>query len=500
MNASERRAQDGGRNRDRDRDSGASAADGLSGTREVKPPEPRSRRRCGGGTAGTTREAGGTLATLLLGAAALLVGACGPGDDGGAPEPRRGEASVAQDGGEPSEGARQQPTEDGAGMAMEGMATDGSVRLSSEEISTFGITFGRAEIRPLGRTIRVAGYVEFDETRVASVSPRFPGWAERLHVDFTGQRVARGDPLLDVYSPDLVTAQEELILAASMVEKVGESSVEGVAVGARDLLDSARRRLEHWQISDDQIEEILASGEARRTLTLHAPEAGVVTEKGVIEGSSFPAGAELYRIADLSRVWVNAEVFEGDIPFVREGMRAELTVDARPAERLAGRVEYVYPTLSDRTRSMRVRISLPNPGIVLKPGMYATAHLEAQVAEALAVPASAVLQTGERAVAFVDVGGGRLAPRELRLGVRADDHVQVLEGLEAGDRVVTSAHFLLDSESNLAEVMRSMMAIMDMSDMDMDMEGMEMDMDDMDMEEAAEDTTAAPDTVPEGHP
>lgn len=389
--------------------------------------------------------------------------------------------AIALGGRDRSTAPGKEPMQEMEGMATDGMTTmsmDGSVRLSAEDVRTFGITFGTAEVRPLRKTIRTTGLVEFDETRMAYVAPKFGGWAERLHVDFTGEPVRAGQPLLDVYSPELVTAQEELLLAARMAESVGESVVEGVAEGARDLLESAKRRLRYWDIPEAEIRRILETGEVSRTLTLHVPVSGIVMEKGVVQGQAFRPGTNLYMIADLSTVWIHAEVFEADAALVREGMPAEIRVAALPGRVFAGRVEYVYPTLGERTRSMKARISLPNPRADLKPGMYATVTFAADLGEALTVPSSAVLHTGERAVAFVDMGGGRLMPHELTLGMRGEDHVQVLDGLEPGQRVVTSAQFLLDSESNLAEVMKAMMAQMNMSDMG----SMEMDMGSMEME------------------
>ncbi|HUP53701.1 MAG TPA: efflux RND transporter periplasmic adaptor subunit [Longimicrobiales bacterium] len=362
-----------------------------------------------------------------------------------------------------------------SGMDMGAMDASGSARLSARDIATFGITFGSVEVRPLSRTIRAVGLVEFDETRMVYVAPKFGGWAERLHVDFTGQIVRAGQPLLDVYAPELVTAQEELLLAAAMLDSVGGSRLDDVTGAAADLFASSRRRLEYWDISEEQIGRLLETREVRKALTLHAPATGVVMEKDVFAGQAFQPGANLYMIADLSEVWVNAEVFEGDAALVREGMPAEVTVEALPGRTFSGRIEYVYPTLQDRTRSMRARIALANPGAQLKPGMFATVRLRAEMGEVLTLPASAVLHTGERAVTFVDMGGGALMPHELELGVRGGDFVQVLSGVEPGQRVVTSAQFLLDSESNLAEVMRAMMAQMNMSDMDqVDMGGMDM--------------------------
>jgi RND family efflux transporter MFP subunit len=352
-----------------------------------------------------------------------------------------------------------------AGMDMGGTGEAGSIRLAPSDVATFGITFGSAEVRPLARTVRAVGLVELDETRVAYVAPKFGGWAERLHIDFTGQAVRVGQPLLDVYSPELVTAQEELLLAARMLESVDGSRAADVAESAAELYASARRRLEYWDIDAEHIDSLVETGEVRRTLTLHVPAAGVVLEKAVVAGQAFQPGTTLYQIADLSRVWVSAEIFESDVALVRVGSPVEVTVEALPGHVYRGTVEYVYPTLSERTRSVRARVALGNPEGRLKPGMYATVRLASAVGDVLTVPASAVLQTGERSVVFVDMGDGALTPHEVDLGVGGESLVQVLSGLEPGQRVVTSAQFLLDSESNLAEVMRAMMAQMNLSDM-----------------------------------
>jgi len=352
------------------------------------------------------------------------------------------------------------------GMAgMAGMSSDGSVRLTPEQIGTFGITFGYAEVRPLSREIRAVGIVEIDETRIAHVSPKFGGWAERVHVAFTGESVRAGQPLLEVYAPELIAAQEELLLARRMLDNATASSVQGVPNPGEEIFSAARRRLEYLDVSSSQLDEILSSGEVRRTLTVYAPAPGIVTEKNIVLGQSFEAGANLYVIGDLSRVWVTASVFEADFPLLREGLSTQVTVAGLPGRTFSGPIEYVYPTVGEDTRSLRARISLSNPSGELKPGMYATVSLTVSMGDVLTVPASAVLYTGERAVTFVDMGDGSLAPQEVEVGMTSDDFVQVVSGVEPGQRVVTSAQFLLDSESNLAEVMRAMMAQMNVSDM-----------------------------------
>lgn len=412
--------------------------------------------------------AGAIRRGFLLALTTAVLSACGRDDSPG---------DATSDDMPGMEGMPGMETGQAGGEDMAGTAMDGTIRLTASEIGTFGITFGMAEVRPLSRTIRVAGSVEFDETRVVRVAPKFAGWADRLFADFAGRMVREREPLLEVYAPELVTAQEELLLAARMASELEESPVGSASAGAGALLEAARRRLAYWDISPEQIDGVLESGEVRRTLTLRAPRSGVVTEKHVVEGQAFQAGTTLYAIAGLDEVWIDVEVFETDAGLVAPGMSVDVEVSALPDRVFAGRVDYVYPTLEDRTRSMRARVVLPNPGRVLKPGMYATAHMRVELGETLALPRSAVLRTGERAVAFVDMGGGTLMPHELELGLEGDGFVQVLAGLEAGSRVVTSAQFLLDSESNLAEVIQAMMMQMGSGDMD-DMEGMdEMDMD-----------------------
>lgn len=370
------------------------------------------------------------------------------------------------------EGTRTPAGEDGVaemegtpGMAgMEMDVEQGTIRLTADQVRTFGVTFGTVERRPIERTIRAVGLVDFDETRMAYVAPKFGGFVERLYVDFTGKPVSRGQPLLEIYSPELVSAQEELLLARRLDEMVGASGVEGVAAGSTDLVESAKRRLRYWDISEAQIERVLASGEVQKTLTLHAPVSGIVLEKNVFEGQAVHPGENLYKIADLSEVWIEAQVFEADLALVQEGMAATVEFAGLPGLTYAGRVEYVYPTLEESSRTMRARVAIPNPGGRIKPGMYATVTLERALGEVLTIPRPAVLRTGDKAVAFVDMGQGRLMPHELTLGMEGDEFVEVLAGVEPGMRVVTSAQYLIDSESNLAEVMRAMMAQMGAAD------------------------------------
>jgi multidrug efflux pump subunit AcrA (membrane-fusion protein) len=342
------------------------------------------------------------------------------------------------------------------GMDMSG---DGTVQLTADQIRQFGVTFGGVEMRTLTAEVRTVGIVNFDETRMARIAPKFDGFVERLYGNFTGQPVRRGQPLLEIYSPELVSAQEELLLAARLDRSLGESAVPGVPAGSPDLLAAARRRLRLWDISEGQIEDILLTGKVRRTLTLYAPVSGVVTERNVLQGQAVRAGENLYTIADLSEVWVEAELREQDAGSVREGSPATVELNAFPGRPLQGRVAYVYPTLQEQARTLKARIVISNPGGRIKPGMYANVRLSAPGRSALTAPTSAVVNTGVRTMVFMDMGDGNLMPMDVETGRVAGEYTEILSGLEPGQRVVTSAQFLLDSESNLGEVMKGMIGM-----------------------------------------
>lgn len=377
----------------------------------------------------------------------------------------------------PTPGGKQGGTSSGmAGMSDSAMRSDkgsGAVELTASQITTFGITFDTVKLRTLSSEVRAAGAVTFDETRIAQITPRFAGYAERLFVNATGQTVSRGQAVAAIYSPELVAAQSELLLAGRLDESLGQGSVPGVRTGGPSMLSAARQRLRQWNISDAQIDAVLRSGKIIRAVTLYSPVSGVVVEKNVVQGQSVTPGMPLMTVADLSTVWVTAELRESDAGSVRQGSPASIELSAFPGQRIEGRVSYVYPTLQTEARTIKARIVLPNPGGRIKPGMYATVRMTTPMATALTAPASAVIQTGDRTYVFVEQSGRQLIPRDVRLGRRGGDYVEVLSGVRAGERVVTSAQFLLDSESNLAEVMRSMIGQGGNSGAG-DMEGMDM--------------------------
>src|SRR5439155_9655598 len=356
-----------------------------------------------------------------------------------------------------------QSTRTTQGMAgMPGMSvTDaGSVRLTTEQLRQFGVTFGTAEIRPLTAETRTTGVVTFDETRITQVAPKFGGFVEHLYINYTGQPVSGGQPLLDIYSPELVAAQQELLLAGQLQRDIGRSAVPGVPGNSTDLVTAAKRRFQLWDISEGQIDQILRTGQVRRTLTLFAPSSGVVVEKKVLQGQSIMSGEVLYTIADLSDVWVDLQLRETDAASVRPGSAAAIEVAGLPGRAFDGRVTYVYPTLDSASRSVRAKVVVANPGGILKPGMYATVRLATPNRSALTVPSSALLRTGERNVVFMEMQNGELMPQDVELGRTAGDYTEILSAVQPRQRVVTSSQFLLDSESNLGDVMKAMIGQM----------------------------------------
>jgi membrane fusion protein, copper/silver efflux system len=321
------------------------------------------------------------------------------------------------------------------------------VVLDADAARRIGVTLATVEHRELPVFLRTVGTVAYDETSLATVSPKIDGWVERLHIDFTGAPVRAGEPLMDVYSPALVTAQEELVLALRLIR---DAQSDRSRRNGEELLAAARRRLAYWDVPEDEIRRIEESGEPQRTLTFNSPASGIVVEKNVVTGDRIMPGMTVYRIADLSRVWLEAEVFEKDLALISLGQGAEVSFEAYPGRRYQARVTYVHPTVSVQSRTARLRLELPNPSQALKPGMYAQIELEAPALPAtLVVPRSAVIATGERALVFVEGPDGALLPREVQPGRTVGRFMEILEGLAMGDRIVSSAAFLVDAESNL---------------------------------------------------
>ena len=333
------------------------------------------------------------------------------------------------------------------GTPAAGSDTSG-VPVNRTEAERLGITFARATEQPVRSSVRAVGVLKYAEPNLVYVNARVGGWVEHLYADYVGKRVQQGEPLLALYSPDLVSAQEEYLLARRLKDDT--------------LTASARRRFALWDIPADQVDSLATRGSVTRTLLLRAPRSGEITEKMVIEGQAVKPGDNLFLISDRRTLWVDLAIFEQDAPAVQVGMPAAVRVDAVPSHPFRGRVTFIYPQLDEKTRTLTARLEVDNARGELRPGMYATAELQTAGRRAVSVPVAAVLPTGTRDIVFVNRGDGRFTPREVRVGAHGDSLVEILAGLKAGDEVVASATYLLDSESNLASAIQGLMLQMGM--------------------------------------
>ena len=349
------------------------------------------------------------------------------------------------------------PKKDPMGMdyipVYEGEPAEGGgpvLKISVDKVQKLGVKTEAASLRALAPTIRAVATIQADERRLHTVAPKFEGWIQKLHVNATGQAVTRGQALMEVYSPDLVAAQQEYLIAVKGVGSVRGAAPE-VEASMRELRENALLKLRNWDISETELRRLQQEGKPRQYVTLRSQASGVVLEKMAVEGKRFMSGDVLFQIADLSSVWLLADVFEQDLGSVKPGQTATIRISAYPDTPFTGRVTFIYPTVTAETRTAKVRIEMPNPGGRLKPSMYASIEIAAGggAEKLLAVPDSAVLDTGTRQVVIVRRGEGAFEPRAVKLGRRADGYVEVREGLRDGDNVVVSANFLIDAESNL---------------------------------------------------
>src|SRR5581483_3675010 len=351
------------------------------------------------------------------------------------------------------------PAKDSMGMDMVPVYEGEAGATNSEAIAVDSTTIQKMDIRtalvrrgPVRRTVRTVGAIDFDETALAEVSTKFRGWVEKLYVDSTGQQMHRGDPLFEIYSPELYLAQTEYLLTLG-------SGINHENIASELRKTAARTKLRYWDISEDQIAELEHTREPKKTLRMNAPRDGIVVEKMVVEGQMVEPGQKLYRLADLASVWIQAQVYEQDLPFIKLGQEATVTLASLPDPKFRGRVTYIYPIVDEKTRTAKVRMEFHNPGYFLKPGMYATVEIATEISpSALLVPDMAVLRSGEKNTVFVALEDGHFEPRALEIGARTEGNFyQVLSGLKEGDRVVTSGQFMLDSESQLREAIQKMM-------------------------------------------
>ncbi len=325
----------------------------------------------------------------------------------------------------------------------------GAIKISPERQQLIGVKFATVELSGPARSIRSVGKVTYDETRVAHVHTRIDGWIEQVFVDFTGDFVKQGQPMLTIYSPEMLASQQELLLAARARDLMRENPLASAAEHGNSLFEAAQRRLELWQLKDDQIDQVLKTGQPIHSVTVYAPAGGFVSERKAFPNQKVTPDTDLYTITDLSRIWIVADVFESDITSIRVGDAAYVSFPSGNAPSLGAKVTYIQPQVDPMTRTLRVRLDASNPGTRMKPDMYVNVEFGVAGARQLVVPADAVLDTGDRQTVFVDLGDGYLEPRQVVVGDRFGDRVAITSGLTAGERVVSSGTFLIDSESQL---------------------------------------------------
>lgn len=331
-----------------------------------------------------------------------------------------------------------------AGGAQSNVAGYSNVKLTTERRQLIGVQTGVAETRTIGRSVRTVGRVAVDETRLHKITTKFDGYIEKLYVDYTGKEVRRGQPLFSIYSPELLATQQEYLLALRAAKQ------------SPLLLDSARRRLQLWDISAGDIRQLEETGATRKSLTLRSPASGFVLTKMAVEGARVMAGEPMFEIANLDRVWVMADVYESELAFVRVGATASITLSYLPGRTFTGNVTFIAPTVDPMTRTAKVRIEVDNRDAALKPEMFAEAVIQEPARTVTVVPESAVLSTGTRSVLFIVKADGTFEPREVETGVRSEHFLEIRRGIEPGEKVATQANFLIDSESRLKAALAQM--------------------------------------------
>jgi len=331
------------------------------------------------------------------------------------------------------------------------------IKIDPVTVQNIGVKIETVKKQKLNNVIRTTGKVDYDETKVTTITTKIMGWVEKLFVDYTGKYISKGQPLFEIYSPELVSTQEEYLQAIRYLKKVSNSSDE-IKNGAQELVNSAKRRLQYWDISEKDINEIENNNAPKKTLTIYSQVNGTVVDKMIYKGQQIMAGMELYKVADLSNVWVMADIYQIDLPWIKLGQKVDLELSYLPGKTYTGTVTYIYPYLNEETKTIKVRTEVRNTSNYdFKPGMFSTLKLVSPISvEAIVVPDQAIIRTGERTIAVMSLGGGYFDPREVKLGVSSEGLVQVLEGIKDGEKIVVSSQFLIDSESNLKSAIQQM--------------------------------------------
>ncbi|NGP90053.1 efflux RND transporter periplasmic adaptor subunit [Aliifodinibius halophilus] len=376
--------------------------------------------------------------------------------------------------------------------ADEANSSEGMVKINPVVVQNMNVRTATVQQKDLSTTVNAVGKVEYDEQKLYNVNPKISGWVEQLYVDYTGQMVQRGQPLFSIYSPELVTTQREYLLALKTRDKVESSSFETIRNGGNSLLEATRKRLEYWDIPNSEIKQLEQSGKVKKAVTLKSPATGVVLHKNAVEGEFIKSGTPAYKIADLSTVWVQTSVYDYEVPWIEEGQPAQMELSYQPGKTYRGTVAYVYPSLDRKSRTVQVRLEFPNPNLKLKPGMFANIRIQTRPKRNVTViPNEAIIRTGERNIVFVAKGEGAFEPRDVTLGMEGgqrNNEIEILEGVKPGEKIVTSAQFLFDSESRLQEAIQKMLQQKTNSP-DEEMQDMDMSNEEMNQEKMPQDTT-----------
>jgi len=371
-------------------------------------------------------------------------------------------------------------------------SSEGMITINPVVVQNMNVRTAPVQQKDLSTVVNAVGKIEYDEQKLFNVNPKVSGWIEQLYVDYTGKMVRRGQPLFSIYSPELVTTQREYLLALKTKEKVASSSFETIRSGGSSLLEATRQRLEYWDIPESEIEQLAQSGEVKKAITLKSPATGMVLHKNAVEGEYIKAGTPAYKIVDLSTIWVQTSVYDYEVPWIEEGQPAQMELSYQPGKTYGGTVAYVYPSLDQKTRTVQVRLEFPNPKLELKPGMFANVRIQTRPKNnVIVIPNEAIIRTGERNIVFVDKGEGVFEPREVIIGMEGgerNNEIEILEGVNPGEVVVTSAQFLLDSESRLQEAIQKMLQQKEVT-YNEEMENMDMTGEEMDHNEMQVDTT-----------
>ncbi len=332
----------------------------------------------------------------------------------------------------------------------------GTIKISAQKQQLIGVRTATVRREPLVRTLRTVGQVMADERRLAHIHLKISGWVEDVYADYVGQLLKKGQPLFTIYSPDLVATQEEYLIAKRGEAALGNSQFPDVAQGSQSLLNSARQRLKLWDMSDEQIKRLDETRQVSRTTTYYSPTNGFVLERKAYPHTAITPDTELYTIADLSNIWINAEVYEFEVPYIRVGHAAEAQLSYYPGKTYTGKVTYIYPTVDPVARTVKVRLEFPNPKFEFKPGMFANVEFRIDYGQQILLPQEALLDSGQKQYVFIAHGDGMFEPRTVETGAKLDGKVVITSGLKPGDAVVLSGNFLIDSESRLKSAMGGM--------------------------------------------